>query len=701
MLTLPPSPAQSAPFDAAALLQSAFAHHQAGRLAEAAAFYKQILQQDTAHPDAMHFLGVLVCDAGHLETGIGLIEKSIQLHPNAIYLNNLGNMRGRARNFQSAVAAYRAALAIAPDYAEAHNNLGHALRESGDPMAALECSYHALRLNPEFAQAWVNRGNALLDLGSDEEALESYVKAIALNPNDVNAHNNVGNILEKYGRSAEAVASYRRALALEPACAMLHNNLGNVLRDQGQLDEACARYRQAVSLDAGFAQAHSNLLLLLNTRPDVLLDEQCAEARAYGECQTSKARAFAHPAHVMHLTQSDAAAKRLRIGFVSGDLNSHPVGFFLESVLGHLDGTQLELVAYATRKRDDAVSQRLMSHFSAWRDVSRLDDEACARCIHDDGIDILVDLSGHTNHNRLPVFAWKPAPVQATWLGYFATTGLASIDYVIADRHVLPPSEASQFVETAWHLPDSYLCFTPPNIDIDVGPLPATASGENGAITFGCFNHLVKLNDAVMALWARVLAAVPGSRLLLKTRQLDDLTVQQTTRERFAAHGVDGARLMLEGQSPRAELLAAYNRVDIALDPFPYAGGTTSVEALWMGVPVLTRRGERFLSHVGESIVNTAHLPDWIAQSDDDYVAKAVRFSTQPNHLAALRSTLRERLLASPLCDAARFAGHLEHAFRGMWTRYVACLHADDRHVAQRDRHLMEDARNQAERNFA
>jgi protein O-GlcNAc transferase len=690
-----------APFDAAALLQSAFAHHQACRFAEAAALYRQILQQHPANADAIHFLGVLACDAGHLETGIGLIEQSIQLHPDAIYLNNLGNMRGRARNFPGAVAAYRAALSIAPDYAEAHNNLSHALRESGDAMGALECSYHALRLNPEYAQAWVNRGNALLDLGSDEEALQSYVKAIGLNPNDVNAHNNVGNILEKYGRSAEAAASYRRALALEPARAMLHNNLGNVLRDQGQLDEACTHYRQAVSLDAGFAQAHSNLLLLLNTRPDVPLGEQCAEARTYGERQASKARAFAHTTHAVHVTQSDAAAKRLRVGFISGDLNSHPVGFFLESVLGHLDGTRLELIAYATRQRDDAVSQRLMPHFSAWHDVSRLDDEACARRIRDDGIDILVDLSGHTNHNRLPVFAWKPAPVQATWLGYFATTGLASIDYVIADRYVLPPSEASQFVETAWHLPDSYLCFTPPDIDIDVGPLPATASVDNSSITFGSFNHLVKLNDGVIALWARVLAAVPGSRLLLKTRQLDDLTIQQTTRERFAAHGIDGARLLLEGQSPRAELLATYNRVDIALDPFPYAGGTTSVEALWMGVPVLTRRGERFLSHVGESIANTAGLAEWIAQSDDDYVAKAVRFSAQRDHLATLRSSLRERLLASPLCDAPRFARHLEHAFRGMWTRYVACLHTDDGHIAQRDRHLLEDARHQAERNFA
>ncbi|MBN3765099.1 tetratricopeptide repeat protein [Burkholderia sp. Ac-20365] len=684
--------APSLAFDAGAVLQAAFAHHQAGRTAQAAECYKQILQRDAAHADAMHFLGVLACDVGNLPAGIDLIEKSIQLLPNAIYLNNLGNMRGRARDHQGAIAAYRAALSLAPDYAEAHSNLGYTLREAGDPQAAVDSCAQATRLKPDHAQAWINLGNALLDLGSDEGALDSYIKALALNPNDANAHNNVGNILEKYGQAAGAADAYQRALALEPGRASLHNNLGNVLRDQGLLDQATASYRQAVALDPGFAQAHSNLLLLLNTRPDMSLREQFDEACAFGQRQAAKAQ------HVEHLALSGKTAKRLRVGFVSGDLNSHPVGFFLESVLGHLDRERIEPVAYATRERDDAVSKRLMPQFSAWHDISRLDDEACARRIHDDAIDILVDLSGHTNHNRLPVFAWKPAPVQATWLGYFATTGLTSIDYVIADRHVLPLSEASQFVETPWYLPDSYLCFTPPPFGIEVGVLPSSA---NGAITFGCFNHLVKLNDAVVALWARVLDAVPQSRLLLKTRQLDDPAVQAATLERFAAHGIHATRLVLEGQSPRAELLAAYNRVDIALDPFPYAGGTTSVEALWMGVPVLTRRGERFLSHVGESIVSTAGLSEWIAADDDDYVARAVRFSTQRHQLAALRSTLRERLLASPLCDAPRFARHLEDAFHGMWAHRVACLHANNGLSAQPDRPSSGDARACAERNFA
>ncbi|MEI6002940.1 tetratricopeptide repeat protein [Paraburkholderia bengalensis] len=684
----------SAPADFASLLQAAFVHHQSGRASEAAALYKRILQHDGHHADAMHFLGVLACDVGDLPAGIDLIEKSLQLYPNAIYYNNLGNMRARGRDLRGAIDAYQHAIALAPDYAEAYSNLGYVQREAGDPMSAIDSCDTAVQLKPSYAEGWVNLGNAFFDLGTDDAALRHYMKALELNPNHAQAHNNVGNILVKYGRPADAEPCYRRALMLQPNVAFLHNNLGSVLRDQGRLDEAIASYRQAVSLDPGYAEANSNLLLLLNTHPRVSQTEQLEEARAFGAHQAAKAGPYEH------VRPTAGAARRLRVGFVSGDLHSHPVGFFLESVLRHLDPARLELVAYVSRLREDSLTQRLKSCFTAWYDVSRLDDDACARRIHVDGIDILVDLSGHTNHNRLAVFARKPAPIQATWLGYFATTGIAAIDYVIADRHVLPADEAAHFVETPWRLPHAYLCFTPPDEAIEAGPLPAL---ERGAITFGCFNHLVKLNDAVIALWSRVLHAVPNARLLLKTKQLDDPSVRTATLERFGAHGVAREQLMLEGQSPRAELLASYNRIDIALDPFPYTGGTTSVEALWMGVPVLTRRGDRFLSHVGESILNTVGLSEWIARDDEDYVAKAVYFSASMAQLAGLRATLRDRLAASPLCDAPLFARHLEDAFQNMWALHAAASHdhARDRRSGIADSTSLEDAPDRTGRNFA
>lgn len=302
-----------------------------------------------------------------------------------------------------------------------------------------------------------------------------------------------------------------------------------------------------------------------------------------------------------------------------------------------------------------------------WRMVVGMSDEGLARTIHDDAIDILIDLSGHTDQTRLPVFAWKPAPVQASWLGYFATTGVATVDYFIADPWTAPAAIDAHFTEKILRLPETYLCFTPPDVDVPVTPLPALTTGT---ITFGCFNNLTKINDAVLALWARVLHAVPNSRLLLKTKQLNVPAVRQNLLNRFAQNGIAADRLILESAAPRAVLLAMYGNVDIALDPFPYPGGTTSVEALWMAVPVLSLAGDRFLSHLGESILHNAGLPDWIAADADDYVAKAVSHTNDLQKLAALRNGLRQQVLASPLFDAPRFAQHFENAMRDIWTTW-------------------------------
>jgi predicted O-linked N-acetylglucosamine transferase (SPINDLY family) len=351
---------------------------------------------------------------------------------------------------------------------------------------------------------------------------------------------------------------------------------------------------------------------------------------------------------------------------LSGDLRGHSVGYFLEGLVGNLDPDRMELLAYPTYNAADDLTARIRPRFAAWTPLAGLSDDIAARRIHADGAHVLIDLSGHTAHNRLPVFAWRPAPVQVTWLGYFATTGVAEMDYILADPHVAPPGEEDHFTEAVWRLPETYLCFTPPDAQLEVAPSPALSSG---AVTFGCFNTLTKLNDAVVALWARVVRATPGSRLFLKTRQLNGPAMCEAVRRRFAAHGLAAERLILEGSSPRFELLKAYDRVDIALDPFPYPGGTTSVEGLWMGVPAITRRGDRFLSHVGESIAHNAGLADWIAADDDDYVARAVDKASDLGRLADLRAGLRQQVLAGPLFDAPRFARHFEAALWGMWEK--------------------------------
>ena len=327
----------------------------------------------------------------------------------------------------------------------------------------------------------------------------------------------------------------------------------------------------------------------------------------------------------------------------------------------------LELFAYSNHLETDALTERIKSCCRGWHTVHSLSDEHLAQLVRNDSIDILIDLSGHTGDNRLPMFAWKPAPVQVTWLGYFATTGVAAIDYLIADPWTLPDSEEVNFSETIWRLPETRLCFTPPAEALEVAPLPALS---NDFITFGCFNNLTKMNDQVVALWARIFVAIPNSRLFLKSQPLGEASVQQSVSKRFADHGIDPQRLILEPYVPRGNYLAAYNQVDIALDPFPFPGGTTTVEALWMGVPVLTLAGKHFLARQGVGLLMNAGLPEWVASDRENYVALAVQHASDPHRLATLRAGLRQQVLASPIFDAARFARHFEAALRGMWEQW-------------------------------
>ncbi|MEQ1527511.1 MAG: glycosyltransferase, partial [Gallionella sp.] len=325
---------------------------------------------------------------------------------------------------------------------------------------------------------------------------------------------------------------------------------------------------------------------------------------------------------------------------------------------------RLELIAYTNSPKEDDLTRRIKPHFAHWREIYALGDQAAAQLIHDDGIHVLLDLSGHTAYNRLPVFAWKPAPIQTTWLGYFASTGVAEMDYILGDKWLLPENEANHFIEKGWQLAGAHSCLTPPAEQVSTATLPALRSQT---ITFGTLNNLAKMNDRVVACWARILTSIPNSQLYFNTKALHDETVKRSIIDRYAAHGIAANRLILESTTGRLAALNSYNRIDIALDPFPYPGGTTSYEALWMGVPILTMQGHNYISHLGESILHNAGLPDWIARDEDDYVAKAIQFAGDLPKLAALRAGLREQVLASPLFNASRFAKHFEEALWGMW----------------------------------
>ena len=642
-----------------ALVEDGLVHHRSGRLQEARARYEAALARMPRHADAWHLLGVVAMQEQRHADALDLISRAIEISPQATYFDNLGCALRSWGKLAAAVESHEQALALDPHHFRAHNNLGLALMDMRLPAAAAAGFRKSLAINSEFAEAHSNLGNVLRELGEFEAAADHCRKAIALQGGFGQAHNNLGNALKMQRQLTEAAACYEEALRLLPHEAQVALNLGIVRRELGDHAAAIEAFRRSIALRPTWGEAWSNLLFTLSFAQHVAPLDYLTEALAFGRMAAAQARPFTD------WLVARAPGAPLRIGFVSGDLRTHPVGFFLESVLTQLDPARVQLFAYSTRPYEDELTQRLKPRFAQWRTLVGLTDEAAAATIRNDGIHILLDMSGHTDSNRLPVFAWKPAPVQASWIGYFASTGLTAIDYVLGDQWVLPPVEAEHFVERPWRLPHGYLCFTPPEpaVAIDVN----AATDTTRPLTFGCFSDLVKVNDRVVAVWARILHAVPGARLFLKAQQLADEAQRAATLQRFAAYGIAPERVLMEGPSPRAAYLSAYNRVDISLSPFPYPGGTTTAESLWMGVPVLCRHGDRFLGHLCESVLQSVDLGDWIAADDDAYVARALAAASERDALAALRRELRERVLTSSLCNPDRFARTLEGEFERMW----------------------------------
>jgi predicted O-linked N-acetylglucosamine transferase (SPINDLY family) len=503
-------------------------------------------------------------------------------------------------------------------------------------------------------------GAALLGQGKFQQAVNSYNKAIQLKPDYAAAYSNRGLALDQLGQLEEAMQSYDKAIQLKPDFPGAHSNRGVTLKDLGLLEEAMQSYDKAIQLKPDYGEAYSNLLMSLNYIPNHNPIDHIAMARKFGKIVTEKAK----PQFSDY--QCLPTPERLRVGLVSSDLRNHPIGYFLESVLSSMDPSKIELIAYPTTPVVDDLTERIKPSFSMWKPIYGQTDEAAANMIYADGVHILLDLSGHTAGNRLSMFGYKPSPVQVSWLGYFATTGLNEMDYLIGDPYVTPPKDDDQFTEKVWRLPETRWCFTPPNVDVEVSVPPAM---NHGYVTFGSFNNITKVNDKVVALWTKVLEAVPNSRLLLKATRFHDQMARESIIQRFAAHGIDSKRISLEESEDRQKYFAAYNKIDITLDPFPFTGGTTSVESLWMGVPLVTLAGDSLISRQGVGVLMNAGLPDWIADDEESYLAKAILFGSDLDKLASLRAGLRSQVLASPLFDAPRFARNFENALLEMWNQ--------------------------------
>ena len=571
----------------------------------------------------------------------------------------LGASLKRQQKFQEALQPQRRAVELMPGRAELHSNLGTTWYRLGNDAEAERCYRAALAIQPTHADALFNLGRLQTKQERHAESAATFGLLMQINPQDGEAHAERGIALAGLERWIDAQQHYERSLALGHRDGVLLDHLARAQLEQGQAAQALATLRQALALVPPSPSLLRNLLFVRNHVPGAeppglpaevrLIDEVIAQGAGPGPAAWSCER----------------EPLTLRVGLVSADLRRHPVSSFLASFIGEAGRHGLALCAYSAATREDDVTARLKPHMAHWRSIAGLPAAEAGALIAADGVHVLVDLSGHTAGNRLDVFALRPAPVQVTWYGVPATTGMRSMNFMLTAPHASAPGDQAWFSERLWPLPESWFCYAPLEPAPEVAPLPALAGGP---LTFGSFNSLSKINDAVVRTWSRVLQAVPGSRLVLRNWQLSQPAMAQLTLRRFAAQGIAADRLQLDGPIVSlTEHLGRYGQIDIALDPYPYVGGTTTTEALFMGVPVLTLRGNGRMLRIGESLLQLAGLPEWIAADEEAYVAKAAAFAADLGALAAVRAGLRPRLQATSLLDGDRFAGQFAQTLWALW----------------------------------
>lgn len=633
-----------------------------GRLEDAAAAHRQAVTLDPNYAEGHNNLGIVLHENKQLEEAEAAFRRSLALRPdNAIVWSNLGTLLFDRRRFDEAVNAHQRAVALNPLHAEARNNLGLALQALGDLTGAAASFREAIALNPQLAGAHLNLGIVLNECGETDSAIQAMEQSILVDPTTAGPFTNLGGTLLRQGRLTEAIARLRQAVAVDPSYTDAWSNLGNALLPSGEFEEALAHHRRAIELAPESPSRLSNWMLAQQYCPGITAETL---AREHAEWDQRLGIKEIPP----HVNLRDPA-KTLRVGFVSADFGRHPIGFFTLKLLENHDPRVFTAVCYSCGRRPDAITERLKAAADEWHAIRNTTHAELAERIRGDSIDILFDMAGHTAHNRLRSFGYKPAPLQVTWAGYVGTTGLAAMDYLLADRYQVPAGEDVHYRERVLRMPNDYICYTPPEGAPDVAPLPASGSGF---VTFGCFNNPAKINDPLLDAWAEILGELPGSRLFLKYSQMDDPIIRQRVAARLGKHGIDPSRLIFEPRSPHRELLAAYNRVDIALDTFPYSGGLTTCEALWMGVPVVTFPGATFAGRHSTSHLSNVGLTETIAADIPGYIATAVALANDLDRLAELRATLRRQMAASPLCDGPRFARDFETMLRGIWQAWCA-----------------------------
>jgi predicted O-linked N-acetylglucosamine transferase (SPINDLY family) len=631
------------------------------RLSEAAVGYQQALIFKPDYVEAHAGLGSTFHLQGRLDEAEVSYRQAIMLKPHHIdVLSNLSLILHAQGRLEEAAATYRQLLMFKPDHAEAHCSLGSVLNSQGKQQEALLSYQQALALEPNYAQAHNNLGNVFQAQGCLNEAIASYRQALVFQPDYAEACSNLGVALHAQDKVVEAIASYQRALTIKPDYVQAYTNLGIAFFSQGQLDEAAKNYRKALALKPDHTVAHSNLLMVM------LYMSNYSPADIFAEYQRFAER-FETPLKAQWLAHENKrdVNKRLKIGYVSADFRTHAVAFFIEPILAHHTKTQVEVFAYHSNSMHDQMSDRLQALVDHWVPCIGLSEEQLAERIRADGIDILVDLSGHTGGNRLLAFARKPAPVQVTWIGFLSTTGLSAMDYRLTDDALDPVGMTEAFhSEVLVRLPSS-ATFTPSPDSPPVNNLPALSGAP---FTFACLNNLAKINQPVIRLWSRILSALPDAKLMLGNAAEHE--TQQHLIRMFMQEGIAVERLILQPKMPLKDFLILHQQIDLALDPFPYGGGTTSNHSLWMGVPVITLAGRNAVARHGVAILKSAGLSEFITHSEEEYVELALKLANDLPRLNQIRQTLRERILAQPERDPEQLTQSLEAAYRTMWEKW-------------------------------
>ena len=646
-------------------------------------------------------LGVVCSALGQSKEAVKAYTRAIELRPDYAEAHyNIGNQLYRLNDLEQALEHYRKSIIIRPDFAQAHTNQGNVLMRLGDLEEALNSHENALAISPAYADAHNNRGMVLYSLGRYQESLEAFDQAISCQPRLASAHNNQAKVLLDIGRYEDALRCCRRAIEVDQGhIAAIENYIAclgalgrseeallecdRLLREGsgsrqmycikagihlngGEVEEALSCYEQALGPDDGVLDhAHHNRLFALNYSATLAQQDIFEKHREWGE-RLSMAAPGGMSSGLR--AQANKCRERLRIGYVSPDFRRHSVSWFFEPLLHAHHRDAVDVYCYSNTRRVDNVTERIKEQADHWRDITTMSDVDVARHIQDDGIDVLVDMAGHTANNRLGVFAHRPAPVQLTWLGYPNTTGHPAIDYRLTDSVADPVGGADRWhSERLIRLEKGFLCYRPPIGAPDVAETPAMRAGY---VTFGSFNRLPKINAKVIDVWSSILMAVPGSRLLMKDGAFQDARVRKNYLDAFSGRGIDASRLEFhQALDSLEEHLALYSRIDVALDPFPYNGTTTTLESLWMGVPVITFAGERHASRVGASLLTNIGLNQWIAESRSDYVGIAIQAAANIGGLAAVRSQLRNRLSDSSIFDVEGYAYRIERVYRTLYER--------------------------------